>query len=217
MAGVKRARRYDARRRQEQALETRNRVIEVARAVFLEQGYGATTVLAIADAAGVSVETIYKAFGGKAGLVRAIHARALEGRGETPAERRSDAISASEEDPRALVDRWGAFVAEVSPLVSPFQLLLRSAAATEPELAKLLREIDDARLKRMQKNAGVLQRRGFLRQGVSREKAAEIMWAYTAPEVYELFVLRRRWSPQAFGAFVAEALKAALLRPVTPR
>jgi AcrR family transcriptional regulator len=209
---VKRTRPYDRRRRQEQALGTRERVIEVARSVFLEKGYGATTILAIAEHAGVSVETIYKAFGGKAGLVRAIHERALQGREPTPAEQRSTVMSGSEEDPRALVAKWGALTAEVSPLVSPIYLLIRSASGAEPELASLLQQIDDARLTRMKKNARVLERRGFLREGMRVDAAAEIMWAYTAPELYELLVLRRRWSPKELGAFVGAALEAALLR-----
>jgi AcrR family transcriptional regulator len=188
-------------------------VIDVARSEFLEKGYAATTILGIAQRAGVSVETVYKAFRGKAGLVRAIHQRGLEGRGATPAETRSDAMSADETDPRSLIDRWGAFVAEVSPLVSPILLLVRSAAVTEPELASLVREIDEARLTRMTTNARVLARRRFLRKGVSVEQAAEIMWAYTSPDLYDLLVVRRHWSSEALGAFVAEGLKAALLPP----
>jgi len=209
---VKRSRRYEGRGRQEQARSTRERVVDVARAEFLEKGYAATTIVGIAQRAGVSVETVYKGFGGKAGLVRAIHERGLEGRGSTPAETRSDAMSASETDPRSIVDRWGGFVAEVSPLVSPILLLVRSAAATDPKLASLLREIDEARLTRMAENARMLRRRGFLRKGVSVDRAAEVMWAYTSPDLYDLLVVRRGWSPGTLGAFIAEGLAAALLR-----
>ena len=99
-------------------------------------------------------------------------------------------MSAREEDARDLVAKWGALTAEVSPLVSPIHLLIRSAAAAEPELVSLLDEISDARLLRMKKNASVLERLGFLRKGLSVETAAEIMWAYTAPELYDL--LERR-------------------------
>lgn len=212
MPRVKARRSYDTRSRRELARATRERLVDVARSMFLEKGYGATTVVAIAERAGVSVETIYKSFGGKPGLVRAIHQRGLEGGAATPAEGRSDAMSATEVNPRAIVKTWGAFVTEVSPLVSPIHLLIRSAAASEPELQALLDEIDAARLSRMKKNARVLERRGFLRNGVSLGEAAEIMWAYTAPELYDLLVVRRGWSPKELGEFVAEALEAALLR-----
>jgi AcrR family transcriptional regulator len=212
MPRVKKIRPYDARGRLEQARQSRERVIDVARAAFFERGYAGTTIGAIAEGAGVSVETIYKGFGGKAGLVRAIHERALEGSGPTPAETRSDAMSASEEDPRALIGKWGTLMAEVSPLVSPLLLLVRAAAEAEPELASLLRESDERRLSRMKQNARVLARRGFLREGMSVDEAAEIMWAYTSPELYDLLVVRRNWTAAKLGAFAAEALAASLLR-----
>ena len=211
MRKVRKSRPYDARGRMEQAQRNRENIIEVARRVFLERGYAATTINAIAQEAGVSIETIYKSFGGKAGLVRAIYERGLAGRGDTPAPERSDAMSAREADPRAILRHWGALTAEVSPLVSPILQLVRSAATTDPELAELLSESDAQRLTRMRRNARVLVDRRFLRKGVTAERAAEILWAYTSPELYDLFVMRRGWTPQRFGEFVASALTAALL------
>ncbi|MEO7663675.1 MAG: helix-turn-helix domain-containing protein, partial [Candidatus Limnocylindrales bacterium] len=87
---VKPRRRYDSSRRRAQAARTQQDVIEAARRLFLADGYGQTTVSAIAEAAGVSTETIYKAFGGKPGLVRALVSKSLEGSGAVPAEQRSD-------------------------------------------------------------------------------------------------------------------------------
>jgi AcrR family transcriptional regulator len=208
----KKIRTYDARSRLEQARRTRETITEAARSMLLAKGYAGTTIAAIASSAGVSVETIYKAFGGKAGLVRAVYERGLEGRGPVPAPLRSDAMSATEEDPRALVHKWGAFTAEVAPLVVPIFLLARTAAADDPALVELLREADAQRLARMRHNSGVLAKRRFLRAGLSPEAAADIMWAYTSPELYELLVLRRDFTLAQFGEFVGRALEAALLR-----
>ena len=91
-------RRYDATRRRKQAARNRERVLDVAEEILLERGYAETTVSAIARAAEVSPELIYKTFGGKAGLVREIQRRGLQGAGPIPAETRSDAMSASEPD-----------------------------------------------------------------------------------------------------------------------
>ena len=167
---------------------------------------------AIAADAGVSPETIYKAFGGKAGLVRAIRDEALGGEGPVHAEERSDELQAAERDPRAIIEGWGHLTAEVAPRVAPILLLVRDAAA-DPEMARLQEDLDRQRLARMASNAATLARGGHLRPGVSVEDAAEIMWAYTAPELYELLVGKRGWTPGRFGSFVAEALIAALLRP----
>src|SRR4051812_21114288 len=99
----KKARSYDARARVEGARRSRENVIDVARRAFLANGYAGTTIVAIASEARVSVETVYKAFGGKTGLVRAIYELGLEGRQSTPAPRRSDVMSATETDPAKLV------------------------------------------------------------------------------------------------------------------
>lgn len=205
-------RRYDARGRRAQARRSRAAIVESAQRLFLERGYAATTVAAIAAAAEVSVETIYKGFGGKPGLVRVIREHALEGAGPTPAEVRSDELQAGERDPRAIIRGWGALTAEVAPRVAPVLLLVRDAAS-DPEMARLQAELDGQRLDRMTHNAQTLAANGHLRTGMSAERAAELMWAYTAPELFELLVRKRGWSAGAFGEFVADALIAALLPP----
>jgi AcrR family transcriptional regulator len=208
---VKKKRSYDASARLEQARRTREHVLDVARRAFLAHGYGPTTLAAVAREAGVSVETIHKVFGGKSGLVKAICERALAGSGPRPARDRSDAISAAEPDAREIARSWGRLSAEVSPLVSPVLLLVRDAAATDPELAALLREIDRARLERMTRNARVLRDRGFLRRGMSVDRAGRILWALASPELYDLFVVRGAWTAAELGAFVADSIIAALL------
>ena len=90
---------YDSAWRQAQARQTREALLDAARHRFLAEGFAGTTVAVIAADVGVSVDTIYKAFGGKPGLVRAICAHALAGEGAVPAETRSDALHGSETDP----------------------------------------------------------------------------------------------------------------------
>jgi len=205
-------RRYDATRRQAQARQTRARIIEAAEAQFLADGYSGASVAAIAAAADVSVDTIYKGFGGKSGLIRAIFQRALEGSGPVPAEERSDRLQERESDPRKIVAGWGRFVTEISPRGSPILLLVRNAAATNPELLPLLEELDAARLERMTVNARRMHRLGHLRPGISVQAAADIMWTYSSAELYELLVLRRGMSVRRYGRFVADAMASALLR-----
>lgn len=95
----------------------------------------------------------------------------------------------------------------------PILLLVRSAAATDADLAAVLAESDEHRLARMRHNAKSLRDRGFLREGMTVENAADIMWTHSSPELYELLVLRRGWTPEQFGELVANTLIAALLPP----
>ena len=144
---------YDSAWRQAQARQTREALLGAARHRFLAEGFAATTVAVIASDVGVSVDTIYKAFGGKPGLVRAICADALAGEGSVPAETRSDALHGSETDPRAIIRGWGALASEVAPRVVPILLLIRDAAIADPDMAGLQADMDRQRLERMTHNA----------------------------------------------------------------
>jgi AcrR family transcriptional regulator len=211
MAEVKSRRRYDASRRREQAGRTRDAILTMARGQFLEHGYGATTVAGIATAAGVSVETVYKAFGGKPGLVRALWQRGLAGRGTVPAPVRSDTLSASAADPVAVLRGWGQFTTELAPEGAPIMLLIRAAAVSDPEMAALLAEAEEQRRTRMRHNARQLQRRAWLRPGLTLARATDILWTYSSAELYDLLVIKSGWPINHYGQFVGDALIAALL------
>lgn len=204
-------RRYDSSGRKQAALMRRARILDSAQRWFLRAGYGSTTIAAIAEDAGVSVDTIFKSFGGKPGLIRAIQARALLGVGPIPAERRSDELQNREVDPRRIVRGWSRFVTEIMPLSAPILLLVRDAASRYPELRKLLLKIEADRLRRMTENATRLQAAGHLRSGLTVAEAADTLWTYSAPELYELLVIRRGMPLERFGDFVADAMIAALL------
>lgn len=208
---VKGKRSYDASQRQEQARRNRDRVIEIAKSRFLRDGYGPTTIAAIAQDARVSVDTIYKSFGGKPGLVRAICTRALLGAGSVPAEERSDELQAREPDPRKIIRGWGVFVTEITPLGAPILLLVRHAASAHPELRALLEGLDAERLRRMTDNARRFAAAGHLRRGITVTDAANVLWTYSSAELYDLLVLRRGMPLKTYGEFVADAMIAALL------
>jgi AcrR family transcriptional regulator len=213
---TKSARSYDSRGRQEQARRTRDAILDLARRRFLSDGYAATTMASIADEVGVSVDTVHKAFGGKAGLVRAAYERSLDGTGPVPAPQRSDDMQREETDPHTIVRRWAALTTEVAPLVAPIHLLMRDAAAADPEMAALLRESDSQRRTRMRQNARTLADRGQLAPGVSLEEATDVLWTYSSPALYELLVLQSGWDLTRYGRFIGDALAAALLPAPAP-
>ena len=207
MANSKRS--YDSSGRRRQAQLTYDAVLEAGKRRFLVDGYAATTVASVAADVGVSVETVYKSFGSKSGLVAAIWERGLAGRGQVPAPERSDRMQAAVSDPYEIIRNWGQLTTEVAPEVAPILLLIRSAAATDPDMTRLLAQTDNQRLERMRRNARVLD--GHLKAGVTRTLAAEIMWTYSSPDFYDLLVERRGWSLRRYGQFVTESMLAALL------
>jgi len=203
---------YDASRRRAAAEQRRNGTLDAARAAFLRDGYAATTVDSVAAAAGVSAATIYKTYGGKSGLVRAICEQALAGVGPVSAEDRSNALRMTTGDARVIVAGWGELAAEVSPRISPMVLLLRSASHADADAAALLTEFDRDRLARMAENARFLAKAGHLRPDVSLTEARDVMWMCTAPELYDLLFVRRKWTRKQFARFVTRTITAALLR-----
>ncbi|TQJ33408.1 TetR/AcrR family transcriptional regulator [Arthrobacter sp. SLBN-122] len=203
---------YDARRRRQLAAESLHSVRTHARELFLTQGFGATTIAEIARAAGVSAESVYKNFGSKAGLVRAIYEESLLGAGGPPAEQRSDLAQMTETDPVVLMEQFGRFTTEISPIGAPIYLLIRDASASgDASMAALLRDVDEARYRRMLHNARQLVGRGLLRPGLGTAEAADVMFTSTTAELYETLVIKRGWSAERYGTFIARTLSANLL------
>ena len=209
---VKRRRTYDATKRRANAVARRAVVLAAARELFLIEGFAATTVAAVAARAGVSQETVYKNFGGKPGLVRALHDDAMRGEGPVPPYRRSEDLR-GHSDPYEIVRGWSRLSTEVAPRVSPLLLLLRDAAAVQPDLRELLAELDEARHRRMSENAQFLHEAGHLRESVTARSAADLMWSATAPEIYELLVLRRGWSLNQYADHIFHSVSSLLAPP----
>lgn len=178
---------------------------------FLRDGYAATTVASVASDAGASVEMIYKAFGGKPGLVRALWETGLAGEGPVHAEIRSDEMSGVETDPLVIIASWARLSTEVAPRAAPILLLVRAAAATDPDMESLKQELDDQRLARMTHNADALARGGHLREGITRDHARDVLFTYTTAEIYEQLVLRLGWSLDDFAQFLRQGIAATLL------
>jgi len=213
LTNVKSKRPYNSSGRQAQAGRNRQVILDAAERQFLEGGYAATTIAAIAGEAGVSAETIYKAFGGKSGLVRAIYDRGLTGREPVPAFQRADAMRERETDPRTIMRNWAVLTSEVSSVVAPIVRLVRSAAASDPELAALLHASNDIRAERARHHARFLKQRGYLREGVTLAQATDILWTCTSDELYDLLVLQRGWSLPRYARFLGDFMIAALLPP----
>ena len=179
--------------------------------LFFSRGFSRTTVAAVADEAGVSAEMIYKSFGGKAGLVRAIWEDALAGTESDPAEIRADASAASSRSGRDVIEGWVRLSLEVAPRATRVLTLVRSAAQVDTEAARLLEEIERGRAARMAHNARILSDAGYLRAGLSRAQARDLMLIFSG-EFYDRLVTRAGWDVEAYVTTMTRTMCAALLR-----
>lgn len=210
MSDVKRT--YDASSRRAQASATRSRVLGVARTRFLRDGYAATTIATIADDAGVSPKTVAKQFGNKPGLLRALFDVALVGDDRPVGLEQRDHIMAIHAEPDAVtkLELFGRALADMLPRTAPIQLLLREAAS-DPDLAQVWSSIKAGRREGMLNLARNLASGGHLRDGVTTDQAADVLWSYSSPELYELMVIERGWTPARYAEFISRALVAHLL------
>ena len=202
---------YDASRRRAEAARTRARVLDVAKDMLLADGYAATSVAAVARSAGVSPELVYKAFGGKPGLVREMVRLGLLGAGPVPAPDRSDEIAATDIDARSLLRAWTQLATEVSPRTSPIMLLVKTAAATDADLAGLLQQVSAETLERMRLNAERLTRHAGVRGDLTVEQIRDVLWSYVSPELYDVLVNQRGWSIERYRDFLFRGMSAQLL------
>ncbi len=212
---VKPRRRYDSSRRRAQAAQTRLDIVTAARSVFEEQGYTGAGIAKIAEAAGVVVETIYRTFGSKAGLFKAVIESAVAGgaaRTATPVEERP-AIRAiiAETDARRQLQLYAATQPGIHARVGPLLRVLQQAAASDTELADLWRQLEAQRLEGMSNFARRLAQRGALGTGLSVEEARDILWTINSQAVYDLLVEERRWSAERYRDWIAFTLGRLLL------
>jgi AcrR family transcriptional regulator len=206
-------RKYDASGRRARAQRTREDVIGAARGLFVERGFVATTVSDIAAAARVSPETIYKTFGSKTALVAAVARALIRGDADATPLRERPAIAQIREEPdsRVRLERYARLLAEVQPRVAPIVAVIREAARSDPALEATLRALEADRLEGMTEFASLLATAGALRDGVSAPTAADVLWTFNSPEMYELLVVRRGWSLARYEKWIAEQLAVALL------
>lgn len=210
---VKRPRSYDSSRRQEQARLTRAAILDAARVRFLERGYAATTVGQIAADVGVSVETVYKAFANKVGLLKAMFDVAIVGDDEPVPLQQREMVARiqAEPDGRRKLQIYGTAYAERAQRAVPVQLLVRDAAASDAGARAVLDQLNQERLTGMTAFSNHLHESKVLRKGVRAADALDVLWLFTAPEVYERLVIERGWTTKRFGSWITQQLVAALL------
>ncbi len=204
-------RRYDASKRRQAATRTRTAILDAALELFAGQGYAATPMTAIAEHAGVALDTVYASVGRKPQLARLLIETAISGSSQAvPAEER-DYVRAIQAAPDAetKIAIYASAMRMIAGRLAPVLSILQQAAPAEPELAALWREIAERRAANMRRFVADLAAVAPLR--VDLDEAADIAWATNAPELYQLLAGQRGWSPERYEHFLADAWRRLLL------
>lgn len=207
-ASVKR--RYDASGRQEQARRTRLAVVQAAAELFLEHGYGGTTIADVARQAGVSAETVYGAFGSKAGLLHRVWDITVGGDDQAVLVHDRPEVLAMREEPdlRKRLVMHARFHTALSHRIVPFTLMVHAASGHEPAAAGLLAEMGRQRFEGLGVMARAAAETGQL--GVSEEECREVMWSTTDGQLWYRLVRERGWSDERYATWIARLWISAL-------
>ena len=204
-------RQYDSGKRRDAAARNRQAILDAALELFTGSGYAATPMTAIARRAGVALDTVYASVGRKPELARLLIETAISGGSEAvPAEERDyvRAIRAAP-DAETKIAVYASAMRGIAGRLAPVLSIIQQAAPTEPELASLWRQIADRRAANMRQFAADLAAAAPLR--LDPGDAADIIWATNAPELYQLLVSQRGWSPERYEHFLADTWRRLLL------
>jgi AcrR family transcriptional regulator len=195
--------------------DTRNRLLDAAVAEFAAHGYAGTTVTRLAAAAGVSVQTLYLAWGSKRALLRGYMDAALAGDADTPYQQaRPDlvatALDAARDDPHAIVRQIGALYRQIAERAALGWKVYRDAAGGDPEIAADWYEFQALRHQTFTTLIGHLPTRS-LRPGLSRAAATDTAWALASPDTYDMLVRVRGYTLDRYEKWVTTSLTTLLL------
>ena len=210
MTEVKRS--YDASGRRERARARRLAVVLAARDLFERDGFRPTTIAAIAERAGVSAESIYKGFGTKATLAKAVFDLVIAGDDEpVPLAGRVAAQAIGEEpDVRRKVAMFTEGLAGRQARSARVQILIRDGRHVDGSLAPVWAKLTDEGLTGMTMLGRHLLGTGQLRPGIDLEEVRDVLWNYLAIDHYERLVLAQGWSLDRYSQWLAHAVVSAI-------
>ena len=188
-------------------------VVAAARDLFLERGYGATTIEAISERADGPPATVYRLFSSKHGILKAMFDVSIVGDDhDVPmADRPQVRTALDERDPTGQLAAFVAIAVQVNQRVGPLYRILVSAAGTDPDAAAQLEELAQQRQRGQRSIARALSRAGALRPELRERDAADLIHAFLSPELYRLLVLDRGWTPDRYARWLEATLRAQLL------
>jgi AcrR family transcriptional regulator len=207
-------RRYESPLRREQARDTQRRILAAAEELFLDRGYTRTSVAAIAERAEVSGQTVYNAFGTKAALAKRLYDVRLAGDDEPipMAERPVFQQLARERDPLRALLTYARIGRQLAERVGAVQAVLAAgAAAGDPDLAALVTTTDTERSIGTGHMARRLAELHALKPGLYVERAADLLWTLTAPELFRRLTVDRGWSLDEYEQWLGDTMCASLL------
>ncbi|WP_248964228.1 TetR/AcrR family transcriptional regulator [Sphaerisporangium perillae] len=206
-------RRYQSARRQDQARQTRRAILEAAGRLFVDPGYAATPLTAVAAEAGVAIQTVYAVFGGKRQLLSELVDVTVAGDDEPLSlpDRPFVADIRALADPRAKLERYARHLTETHARQADVMIALAGAATADPDAAAIWRKNIEERRRGMAMFAAELAATGRLRPGHDAGSVADVLWLAMDVRNYDWLVRQRGWSPERYQRWYVDSVAGAIL------
>jgi AcrR family transcriptional regulator len=207
-------RRYDSTRRRAAAADRRHQIVRTAAESFLANGYAQTTMAEIARRSAVSNDLVFRLFGNKRGVLKEVMDYVIGGDDQDIAMLERDGPQAIRHcsDQREQVRLFSAGITEQLCRIGPYQALLQTAAAVEPEIAGLRDDLNTGQRRHaMTTVAEWLSGNGPLKDAMTVDHAAAIIWTLTSSEVYAMLTRDWRWTDDEYRRWLADTLETTLL------
>jgi AcrR family transcriptional regulator len=210
---VKRRRPYDSPLRRAQAAETRRQILQAGQELFERDGYAATSMAAIASAAGVSLKTVYLVFETKSGLLRALWHLLLRGEqdnipvGEQPWYR--EVLQEADPERQLRLNIRNSLM--VKTRAGATLEVISAAASADPAIAALWARIQAEFHDNQRAIVQSIADKQALATGLDIASATDILWALNHPSLYALLAGERAWSPERYEHWLSDLLCSQLL------
>ena len=204
---------YRSDLRAAQAQETRRSIVSAATRLFVEDGYGSTTINAVAEAAGVSRKTVFTAVGGKLDLLKLTLDWSVAGDDQAVALSDRAAIRKlmDQPDSRGVLSGLVALLVAIGTRVAPLYVALEVAASMDPAARDLVEESQRRRLDDAHKVVRRLRDLGALTTHITYQEAVDVVWLAMDPAIFDRLVRVRGWTASRFEEWLVDTLCRQLL------
>ncbi|MBS3904294.1 MAG: TetR/AcrR family transcriptional regulator [Simkania sp.] len=198
---------YTSDTRDEQAAKTRSLILKAAKKLFRTEGFDRVTISKLAEAAKVSMPTIYAIFKSKRGVLQSLIDEAL------PPEQFTALVddSMQENSPKKRLSITAKLARQIYDAERELMDILRGASVVAPELKELEQEREKRRYERQGEYVKEMMKKKHLATWLTLEKARDILWALTGRDMYRMFVIEREWTPDEYEKHLAQLLVKSLL------
>lgn len=198
---------YRSETRNAQAASTRQQILASAIKLFQAEGFDRVTIAALAEAANVSMPTIYAIFKSKSGVLQALIDESLH------PEERNLLVEGATLDPSPMkrLEITATLSRRIYDAERELMDILRGASVLAPEFRELEQEREERRFERQRESVSRLMKEKALAKGVTLQQARDILWVLTSRDTYRMFVILRGWTSDEYEKWLAQALIQSLL------